>query len=196
MCTLERDLTPPSSGRSKGRFAPFGPPLMSNVRSLEHRTVVGASLLFVPGIERLHRLVVSASKSRRLNAQSPRPRKRATHELLSGPPLSLGGRLTAAGCGAKAKHALPQTCVGSVKLLHKNEVQVASAQPAWSCHRHRSASTHRQSLHWRRASPAGPICQALWQNSHCSGPARGPAAYRSAKVSAKGASAGEYARAK
>ena len=25
-------LTPPSSGRSKGRFAPFGPPLMSNVR--------------------------------------------------------------------------------------------------------------------------------------------------------------------
>ena len=27
-------LTPPSSGRSKGRFAPFGPPLMSNVRCL------------------------------------------------------------------------------------------------------------------------------------------------------------------
>ena len=27
-----RRLTPPSSGRSKGRFAPFGPPLMSNVR--------------------------------------------------------------------------------------------------------------------------------------------------------------------
>ena len=27
-------LTPPSSGRPKGRFAPFGPPLMSNVRSL------------------------------------------------------------------------------------------------------------------------------------------------------------------
>ena len=27
-----RHLTPPSSGRSKGRFAPFGPPLMSNVR--------------------------------------------------------------------------------------------------------------------------------------------------------------------
>ena len=25
-------LTPPSSGRPKGRFAPFGPPLMSNVR--------------------------------------------------------------------------------------------------------------------------------------------------------------------
>ena len=29
-----RHLTPPSSGRSKGRFAPFGPPLMSNVRCL------------------------------------------------------------------------------------------------------------------------------------------------------------------
>ena len=27
-----RHLTPPSSGRPKGRFAPFGPPLMSNVR--------------------------------------------------------------------------------------------------------------------------------------------------------------------
>ena len=27
-----RRLTPPSSGRPKGRFAPFGPPLMSNVR--------------------------------------------------------------------------------------------------------------------------------------------------------------------
>ena len=26
-------LTPPSSGRPKGRFAPFAPPLMSNVRS-------------------------------------------------------------------------------------------------------------------------------------------------------------------
>ena len=29
-----RHLTPPSSGRSKGRFSPFGPPLMSNVRSV------------------------------------------------------------------------------------------------------------------------------------------------------------------
>ena len=28
-------LTPPSSGRAKGRFAPFGPPLMSNVRAHE-----------------------------------------------------------------------------------------------------------------------------------------------------------------
>ena len=28
-----RNLTPPSSGRPKGRFAPFAPPLMSNVRS-------------------------------------------------------------------------------------------------------------------------------------------------------------------
>ena len=28
-----RRLTPPSSGRPKGRFAPFAPPLMSNVRS-------------------------------------------------------------------------------------------------------------------------------------------------------------------
>jgi hypothetical protein len=26
----------PSSGRSKGRFASFGPPLMSNVRPLKH----------------------------------------------------------------------------------------------------------------------------------------------------------------
>ena len=37
-CTLPaanscgRHLTPPSSGRSKGRFSPFAPPLMSNVR--------------------------------------------------------------------------------------------------------------------------------------------------------------------
>ena len=31
-CSERRHLTPPSSGRSKGRFAPFGPPLMSNVR--------------------------------------------------------------------------------------------------------------------------------------------------------------------
>ena len=30
--TCRRHLTLPSSGRSKGRFAPFGPPLMSNVR--------------------------------------------------------------------------------------------------------------------------------------------------------------------
>jgi len=30
-----RGLTPPSSGRSKGRYAPFGPPLMSNVRRHE-----------------------------------------------------------------------------------------------------------------------------------------------------------------
>ena len=30
----QRCLTLPSSGRSKGRFAPFGPPLMSNVRAL------------------------------------------------------------------------------------------------------------------------------------------------------------------
>ena len=30
-------LTPPSSGRSKGRFAPFGPPLMSNVYAAERR---------------------------------------------------------------------------------------------------------------------------------------------------------------
>ena len=31
-----RHLTPPSSGRPKGRFAPFGPPLMSNVMPLKH----------------------------------------------------------------------------------------------------------------------------------------------------------------
>ena len=31
-CTRRRHLTTPSSGRAKGRFAPFGPPLMSNVR--------------------------------------------------------------------------------------------------------------------------------------------------------------------
>src|SRR6185295_458309 len=30
----QRRLTLPSRGRSKGRFAPFGPPLMSNVRRL------------------------------------------------------------------------------------------------------------------------------------------------------------------
>ena len=29
---IERRLTLPSRGRAKGRFAPFGPPLMSNVR--------------------------------------------------------------------------------------------------------------------------------------------------------------------
>src|SRR6185295_1665019 len=32
---IERRLTLPSRGRSKGRFAPFGPPLMSNVRPHE-----------------------------------------------------------------------------------------------------------------------------------------------------------------
>ena len=42
-----RRLTPPSSGRPKGRFAPFGPPLMSNVRphceqSARHRPCRGA----------------------------------------------------------------------------------------------------------------------------------------------------------
>jgi len=31
-CSRTRGLTPPSSGRPKGRFAPFGPTLMSNVR--------------------------------------------------------------------------------------------------------------------------------------------------------------------
>ena len=36
-CTRRRHLTPPSSGRSKGRFAPFGTPLMSNVRPLNTR---------------------------------------------------------------------------------------------------------------------------------------------------------------
>ena len=30
-----RHLTPPSSGRAKGRFAPLAPPLMSNVRRLQ-----------------------------------------------------------------------------------------------------------------------------------------------------------------
>ena len=35
-----RGLTLPSSGRSKGRFAPFGPPLMSNVRPLKRRREV------------------------------------------------------------------------------------------------------------------------------------------------------------
>ena len=34
-CTTSRALTLPSRGRSKGRFAPFGPPLMSNVRPPE-----------------------------------------------------------------------------------------------------------------------------------------------------------------
>ena len=34
-CSTSRHLTPPSSGRSKGRSAPFGPPLMSNVRFRE-----------------------------------------------------------------------------------------------------------------------------------------------------------------
>ena len=34
-------LTPPSSGRPKGRFAPFAPPLMSNVRQL---VLLGPSL--------------------------------------------------------------------------------------------------------------------------------------------------------
>ena len=33
-CTRRRHLTTPSSGRAKGRFAPFGPPLMSNVRPI------------------------------------------------------------------------------------------------------------------------------------------------------------------
>ena len=37
-------LTPPSSGRSKGRFAPFGPPLMSNVGPQLARQVVRAAL--------------------------------------------------------------------------------------------------------------------------------------------------------
>ena len=31
-------LTPPSSGRAKGRFAPFGPPLMSNVGALPNHS--------------------------------------------------------------------------------------------------------------------------------------------------------------
>ena len=35
-------LTPPSSGRPKGRFAPFGPPLMSNVRP--HENAAASSL--------------------------------------------------------------------------------------------------------------------------------------------------------
>ena len=42
---------PPSSGRAKGRFAPFGPPLMSNVRPhLRHhmRALIAATLLSVP----------------------------------------------------------------------------------------------------------------------------------------------------
>ena len=30
--SVARGLTPPSSGRSEGRFAPFGPPLMANGR--------------------------------------------------------------------------------------------------------------------------------------------------------------------
>ena len=34
-------LTPPSSGRPKGRFAPFGPPLMSNVRPHAVRAMHG-----------------------------------------------------------------------------------------------------------------------------------------------------------
>ena len=39
--SLECNLTPPSSGRPKGRFAPVSPPLMSNVRRQRTRRHAG-----------------------------------------------------------------------------------------------------------------------------------------------------------
>ena len=52
---LKCHLTPPSSGRPKGRFAPFAPPLMSNVRARKRAvTPPFLAVVFLLGAFRLH----------------------------------------------------------------------------------------------------------------------------------------------
>ena len=84
-------LTPPSSGRPKGRFAPFAPPLMSNVRPRQC-TCLATSLQ------------ASCSESQR----APEP--------MSCPVRSVPRTRTATGCSSDARvaRALPgQHCSGS-----------------------------------------------------------------------------------
>src|SRR5450432_1655392 len=45
VCASNATPNPPSSGRPKGRFAPFGPPLMSNVRPLKGTSMRAISCL-------------------------------------------------------------------------------------------------------------------------------------------------------
>ena len=69
-----RRLTPPSSGRSKGRFAPFGPPLMSNVRSRQIHWVCALRLVRREG----HRLALGRSQTQ-FQQSAGTSRSRATH---------------------------------------------------------------------------------------------------------------------
>jgi hypothetical protein len=63
--SFNQEPNPPMSGRPKGRFAPFAPPLMSNVR--HHRNMAGAGLtmLFAAGAAAMGVAVLRATVGRR-----------------------------------------------------------------------------------------------------------------------------------
>ena len=63
--TACRGLTPPSSGRPKGRFAPFAPPLMSNVRSHEFTSATSRNCSRYPCLATACVLAVIAKGKRR-----------------------------------------------------------------------------------------------------------------------------------
>ena len=103
-CSTSRHLTPPSSGRSKGRSAPFGPPLMSNVRSRlmrRHTRCTGQSPSSFSTVlerhERQHEAVQahafsSASIAEREALPGPPVRWRSAHRRCSASQFSMHGR--------------------------------------------------------------------------------------------------------
>ena len=81
-----RRLTPPSSGRPKGRFAPFGPPLMSNVGPQLVSQVVRVALWSRPA-------AVRSSCARKFASPLRATAARISRHLQPGCP-SVGGPLT------------------------------------------------------------------------------------------------------
>ena len=114
--------TPPSSGRSKGRFAPFRPPLMSNVRS--RRFAAGHVACRVPGPVVGTSPAVNANAGECVQAQAsatPTLRPHADHLRRS----SAGGRLTEVGA---AGH-----CLFRARLPVQLERQCKQVCSAWAC---------------------------------------------------------------
>ena len=114
-----RHLTTPSSGRSKGRCAPFGPPLMSNVRSrLMRRHTRGAGQSpsgFSAVLERHER------QQETVQVHAPSSASIANARRFLGHP-SVGGRLIAG--------AARRSSQGSAVLHVRASVQVGCSVPA------------------------------------------------------------------
>ena len=112
-------LTPPSSGRSKGRFAPFGPPLMSNVRSRRTqmpRITADPSLLSVQARGAVN---TNTSKIGRAGPETARPIALPSLGVASpGPPvrwrsahrLCCGSHLFKARLSCRAERQVPASC--------------------------------------------------------------------------------------